>query len=476
VLDACGQLGSAPPFSFALANVKVPPANTTIHMGMVEVALPVAATSEDWLTAYGWYLLLLFMLFVLSLYIWSYLSKNLERLKSKDTEYTDADVVTYLSRMVKATLVIVLLYVAGFVLAQVWPDFKNLVWDPYYFYILDLIFICSVLLVAGLIVKVLRRISRKARVTSKDTKGLQGSAVEFTSLLLSYIVYVIAAIIIFIVLLSFVPNLNPAQAMQDFLAANGTKLGATIVFIIAVVAVVKLAQAIFEDYKFRTKKFNPQVIDLFEDITKYVLYLIAFLVVIYMVFSIIGLENVGIILIFMTLIFLSLAMALSYSSVKNIISGLALMNTDTFAVGDKIKIGKDLVCEVVEKNLMFTKVRTEEGETVDVPNSEVINDRILNYDRSMAHGISVKFELPASVPHGDVERMVEWAVGQVEGLMKEPKPEVFARDFRGDHIIYEVHTYVLDAMKAKRSRSDLISKIQESLHADRRNMFIERSP
>jgi small conductance mechanosensitive channel len=277
-------------------------------------------------------------------------------------------------------------------------------------------------------------------------------------------------------LLSFVPNLHPGQALQDFLAVNGTKIGATIVFVIAVVAVVKLSQAIFEDYKFRTKKFNPQVIDLFEDLTRYVLYLIAFLVVIYMVFSIIGLENVGLILIIMTLIFISLAMALSYSSVKNIISGLALMNTETFAVGDKIKIGKDLVCEVVEKNLMFTKVRTEEGETVDVPNSEVINDRILNYDRSLAHGISVRFELPTSVPHEEVERMVQWAVSQVDGLMKDPKPELFARDFRGDHIVYEVHTYVLDALKAKRSRSDLISKIQESLHSDRRNLFIERSP
>jgi small-conductance mechanosensitive channel len=445
-------------------------------MGTVEEALPLAASSDEWLSAYGWYLLLLFILFVLSLYIWSYLSKNLEKLKSKDTHYVDSDVVTYLSRMVKATLVIVLLYVAGFVLAQVWPDFNSMVWEPYYYYILDLIFICAVLLVAGLIVKVLRRISRKARITSKDTKGLQGSAVEFTSLLLSYVVYVAAAIIILVVLLSFVPDLHPGQDLEDFLAANGTKIGATIVFIIAVIAVVRLSQAIFEDYKFRTKKFNPQVIDLFEDITKYVLYLIAFLVVIYMVFSIIGLENVGLILIVMTLIFLSLGMALSYSSIKNIISGLALMNTDTFAVGDKIKIGKDLVCEVVEKNLMFTKVRTEEGESVDVPNSEVINGRILNYDRSLAHGISVKFELPTSVPHDEVERMVQWAVAQVDGLMKEPKPEIFARDFHGDHIVYEVHTYVLDAMKAKRSRSDLISKIQESLHADRRNLFIERSP
>jgi len=72
--------------------------------------------------------------------------------------------------------------------------------------------------------------------------------------------------------------------------------------------------------------------------------------------------------------------------------------------------------------------------------------------------------------------MVDLAVAQVEGLMKEPKPEVFARDFRGDHIVYEVHAYVLDAMRAKRTRSDLISRIQESLHVDRRNLFIERSP
>lgn len=435
-------------------------------MASGEGALPFAASSDDWLTAYGWYLLLLFVLFVLSLYIWSYLSKNLERMKAKNTKYVDSEVITYLSRMVKATLVIVLAFVAGFVLAQVWPDFNTAIWQPYYGFILDLIFICAVLLVAGLIVKVLRRISRKARITSKDTKGLQGSAVEVTSLLLSYVVYIAAAVLILLVLLSFVPNLHADETLQQFLEANGTKIGTTVVFIIAIVAVVKLSQAIFEDYKFRTRKFNPQVIDLFEDLVRYVLYLIAFLVTLYMLFSIIGLETVGLILIIMTLIFISLGMALSYSSVKNIVSGLSLMNTDTFAVGDKIRIGKDLVCEVVEKNLMFTKVRTEEGESVDVPNSEIIGGRILNYSRSVAHGTSVRFEMPNSVPHAEVERMVEEAVQQVEGLMTEPRPEVFAREFKGDHIVYEVHTYVLDAMKAKRTRSDLIEKIQERMHAD----------
>jgi small-conductance mechanosensitive channel len=137
------------------------------------------------------------------------------------------------------------------------------------------------------------------------------------------------------------------------------------------------------------------------------------------------------------------------------------MNTEIFAIGDKIKIGQDLVCEVVEKNLVFTKVRTEEGETVDVPNSEIISSRVLNYDRSLAHGISVTFKVHSSIPHSEVQVMVSGAVAKVEGLIKEPAPEVFARDFDGDMVVYEVHAYVRDALKAKRTRSELILMLRE---------------
>jgi small-conductance mechanosensitive channel len=108
-----------------------------------------------------------------------------------------------------------------------------------------------------------------------------------------------------------------------------------------------------------------------------------------------------------------------------------------------------------------------------VPNSEILSDRVLNYSRSMAHGISISFELPSKVPHAEVEQLVKRAVTKVDGLAKEPPPEIFARELVGSKMKYQVTAYVLDALKAKRVRSDLIFSIQEEMASDEGTSFLD---
>jgi small conductance mechanosensitive channel len=431
------------------------------------------ADSSEWLSTYGWPLLLLFMLFVAFLYIWSYLNKNLGRMKGVDSDYLDGDVVVYLGRMAKAVMVIVLLFILAFVLSQMWPEFNDQVWEPYFTVFIQLVAILMVLIFAGLIVKILRHYSRRSRLAGKGAKKSSSSAMEITSLLLSYIVYIAAGAVILIVLLTYFSDVNAIEWLSQFWTDNAGRIEALIIFLVAVLIIVRLSNAIFEDYKFRTKKFNPQIIDLFKMLVRDVLYLIAILVSIFMLFAIMNLLEVGFILVIMIVVFICLGIALSYSTVKNIVAGLAIMNTEIFVVGDKVKFGKDLVCEVVEKNLIFTKVRTEEGETVNVPNSEIISDKVLNYSRSMAHGISISFELPSRIRHGEVEQLVRRAVAKVEGLVKEPAPEIFARELVGSKMKYQVTAYVLDALKAKRVRSDLIFSIQDEMASDEKISFLD---
>jgi len=431
------------------------------------------ADTTEWLSTYGWPLLLLFMFFVVCLYIWSYLNKNLEKMKRIDSDYLDGDVVAYLGRMAKTTMVVVLLFLVALVLSQMWPEFNDQVWVPYLEIFLKLVVILVVLMFAGLIVKVLRHFSRRSRIAGKGGKGKSGSAVEFTSLLLSYIVYVAAAVVVMIVLLTYFADVDAIDWLSQFWDDNSSRIEALLVFLVAVIFIARLSNAIFEDYKFRTKKFNPQIVDLFKSLVRNVLYLIAVLVSIFMLFAIMGLQEVGLVLVITIVVFICLGIALSYSTVKNIVAGLAIMNAEIFVTGDKVKFGKDLVCEVVEKNLIFTKVRTEEGETVNVPNSEIISDKVLNYNRSLAHGISIYFELPSRIRHEEVEALVKRALAKVDGLTKEPAPEIFARDMTGSKMKYQVTAYVFDALKAKRVRSDLIYRIQDEMASDEKLSFLD---
>ena len=67
--------------------------------------------------------------------------------------------------------------------------------------------------------------------------------------------------------------------------------------------------------------------------------------------------------------------------------------------------------------------------------------------------------------HEKVERIILRVTDELEGLVREPKPEVFARSYRGDKIIYKVKVYVNNSTRLEYTRSDLITHIQDALRS-----------
>jgi len=183
--------------------------------------------------------------------------------------------------------------------------------------------------------------------------------------------------------------------------------------------------------------------------------------VIFSVFVMIGEQTVGLILVGVTLIFLTLGIVLFYSTIQNIVSGLALMDTSPFDIGDRIMVLNGMICDVIEKGLVFTKVKTLEGEIVDVPNAEIIEERIYNYSRSATHGVSIFIDISYTIPNEEVHKVAKQAIEELEGILKEPKPEVFATEMRGKNIRYEVLVFTKEVHRDREVRSELITKIQE---------------
>lgn len=442
-------------------------------MGPLPTVISLAIGDSQWMQDYGWAILAVVALFTISLYIWSYVSKHFEKMKRKEGKYLDSDVIEFLSHVVKAVIIIVLAFSAIYVASVISPYFRENVWESLIGYILEIILIIIVVLLAMLIVRILRRLARRARIKSTTGETLHTSAVEFTSLFLSYLVYIIGAIIVITIALSMIPGIDPIAELGDFLQNNIPGIGSTIIILVAVYFIVRLIEAILEDFKFRTKKFNPQAIDLFKVTIKYALYLIALLTAIFSILSFMGLANVGLVLVVITFIFVCLGIALSYPTIRNIVSGLSIMDVSPFETGDRVRICGDLVCDVVERGLIFTRVRTLEGEFVDVPNSELFEDKIFNYTRSGTYGISVTFDVSYETSHTEVEKYVMAAVDEVDGVVKDPKPSVFATEIGENRIKYDVVVYSNDAMKERKMRSDLIFKIQDVFQANGHMVLFE---
>lgn len=72
-----------------------------------------------------------------------------------------------------------------------------------------------------------------------------------------------------------------------------------------------------------------------------------------------------------------------WSILGNILAALVLMIWRPFQIGDKISILPEGVSgEAVETNLFFTKIKTEEGDMVSVPNTLVMQKFIKVFSKN----------------------------------------------------------------------------------------------
>ncbi len=220
---------------------------------------------------------------------------------------------------------------------------------------------------------------------------------------------------------------------------------------------------ILEDYKYRTKRFSPQVIDLFKSVIRYVLWTIAILTITYSLFALLNLQDVGTLFIVLVLTFIVVTLVLAYPTLRNIFSGLALMDAEIYELNDLIEV-EELQGEVVQKNLLFTELRTPDGTFVNLPNSMMMQSRLANKSRTSSHVICVNMEVGFVTPHAEVDRLFKLAVAEVEGISKDPAPSLRAVSLTGNRMVYELRVYTTELKEMDRIRSDLIFALQDAFH------------
>ncbi len=127
-----------------------------------------------------------------------------------------------------------------------------------------------------------------------------------------------------------------------------------------------------------------------------------------------------------------------------------------------MKILNGMVCDVIRMNLNYTQVKTLRGEIVNVPNTEINKNEIVNMSRSGIFAFSLLVGADSKTPHQKVEDLIYKAVEKTSGVINEPKAEVFGTEVRDNAIIYELLTYTNSPKELMRIRSELIHNIQEA--------------
>ena len=166
-------------------------------------------------------------------------------------------------------------------------------------------------------------------------------------------------------------------------------------------------------------------------------------------------------------VFLGVLLSLgSTSAVSHGVAGTILTYMRSFNVGDFVRIG-DTVGEVVERNLLVTRICTQKNEIVTIPNGSVLGGVVLNYSAE-ARKNGVIFHTTVSIgynsPWRKVHELLINAALSTQDVLKSPRPFVLQSNLQDFYVSYELNAFTGQPQNMQTIYSVLHQNIQDQFN------------
>jgi len=149
------------------------------------------------------------------------------------------------------------------------------------------------------------------------------------------------------------------------------------------------------------------------------------------------------------------------NTIGNAISGLIVMTSRPFEVGDRIFFNEQFA-DVVAVELIYTKMVTLDNVLVSVPNQELLKGEIDNYGKKKVIRrhctVTPGFEYDSQ----DVESTLLEAASKVNGVLKEPKPYVWITNFQSYAVEYVLYVFINEIKRLQEIDAELHRKVLET--------------
>ena len=167
-------------------------------------------------------------------------------------------------------------------------------------------------------------------------------------------------------------------------------------------------------------------------------------------------------------IFLGVLFSLgSTSAIANIVAGIVITYMRPFMVGDRVKIGNS-VGDIMEKNLLVTRMKTIKNEDITIPNATIINNHLWNYSKyatSIGIILHPTVTIGYDVPSEQVTKLLLQATQNTKNLTREFKPFVLQKSLGDFYVEYELNVYTKQPKKMAHLYSDLNKSILDEFNA-----------
>jgi small-conductance mechanosensitive channel len=163
------------------------------------------------------------------------------------------------------------------------------------------------------------------------------------------------------------------------------------------------------------------------------------------------------------LLFVVIAGLAANDILKNFASGLQILSTRPFAVGDWILVNT-FEGTVVSIGWRGTVLDTFDGRRVILPNSQVVTSAVVNNSAHQVQRLEAPFTVVSDADFAAVERATRAAALSVEGVLSEPAPQVLVTTLSGAAMTVVARFWLTAApMRQRAILSEVMVAIREGL-------------
>lgn len=433
------------------------------------LALPLQVAG-DFLSAFLDILPILVLIIVVAgamLWILGWMSRYFEYLKTIESTWIDRTTLDFVRRVLEAVWIALMALILLAITQTRSTALRSLLADVLAVIPAAFVFV-FVLFIAAIVVRVLHRFAAYLRgeLRAKPKRVAPVGALAFAEIVLKYIIYVAALVIAVFGGLRALPGPDQAYIQQNFgtlPAIEPVALLGLLFGLLAIAVADRFASSIVEDMKLHSAKFSLRALDELKSVARYAVWIVGAVVLLFIILSLL-LSGDRLVIFAVGFIALMVALALfAFSPVQNALSGFTLLRADPFNVGDRIKVGEDLVGDVVSVSLSLTSIRTLRNEVVQLPNATLLTTPIVNFSRSKPYAVFLEVPAPFDVAHDRVRDLLLQAAAETEGIVRDRPPEVFGRGIRDGAILYQLFAYTDQPERMKEIKSALVFKVQDLL-------------
>lgn len=424
----------------------------------------------------GAYLIAIFAIILFTAYGFIFLRRGIKYLKMKDARYVDEDILDFLETSIKVIWGLVVLFACLALLGLAWGWFWDNIWLRMTFdpvtgrgYIVPFMSCVFVVVIVGLLIKVVHCVLQynAGNLKAKPKKPMNPRVALLIELFIKYFLIAFGVILIVTIGLTTVGYYDMiVGGLLTWLSKNKTRL----IFIAFVVILggffIRVFDTFFGDMKKKETTFSPQIMDVARISSRYFIYLIIGIVLLYSSMQMFELQETGMILVVVIIVCLGIIGAIAATSnLRNAMSGIILMMLRPFEEGDRVRILEGTTCDIKSIGIIFTRVRTLRGEVVDVPNNEIVNKPILNFSRSKDYTVSITVTVPHTADMNIVKELLTKAVQATEHVDKTRPPKIYAIGMDHDRTTLEVLVYTNYHKRMRRIKSELLHNISGALRS-----------